>query len=63
VDLRVAELFVRTEHPGLHLPVVNTGGEYTRANKELYKLVGAENLQEDGLKKLLLARAARRRSS
>jgi hypothetical protein len=45
---------VKTKHPGLHLPVVNTVGEYTRA-QELYKLVGADNLREDGLKELLLA--------
>lgn len=56
INAKVAELFVKTEHPGLHLPVVNTVGEYTRAHKELYKLVGADNLQEDGLKKLLLAK-------
>lgn len=47
---------MKTEHPGLHLPVVNTVGEYTRAHKELYKLVGADNLQEADLKKLLLAK-------
>jgi hypothetical protein len=56
INAKVGELFVKTEHPGLHLPVVNTVGEYTRAHKELYKLVGADNLQEDGLKKLLLAK-------
>ena len=43
---RVAELFVKTEHPGFHVPVVNTVGEYTRAHKELYKLVGADNLRK-----------------
>jgi hypothetical protein len=56
INTKVAELFVKTKHPRLHLPVLNSVGEYTRAHKELYKLVGADNLQEDGLKKLLLAR-------
>lgn len=56
INAKVAELFVKTEHPGFHLPVVNTVSEYTRAHKELYKLVGADNLQEEGLKKLLLAK-------
>jgi hypothetical protein len=56
INARVAELFVKTEHPGFHLPVVNTAGEYFRAHKELYKLVGADNLREDGLKKLLRAK-------
>lgn len=56
INAKVAGLFVKTEHPRLYLPVVNTVGEYTRAHKELYKLVGADNLQERELKKLLLAR-------
>jgi hypothetical protein len=55
INAKVAELFVKTKHPGLHLPVVNTVGEYGRAHKELYKLVGADNLREEGLKELLLA--------
>ncbi len=55
INAKIAELFVKTKHPGLHLPVVNTVGEYARAHKELYKLVGADNLREDGLKELLLA--------
>ncbi len=54
INEKVGALFAKTEHPGLHLPVVNSVGEYARAHKELYKLVGADNLQEDGLKKLLL---------
>ena len=62
INARAAELFVKTEHPGFHMPVVNTVGEYTRAHKELYKLVGADNLQEVGLKKPLWRRAPRSRS-
>ena len=58
INARVAELFVKTEHPGFHMPVVNTVGEYTRAHKELYKLVGADNLQEVGLKRVLLAKGS-----
>lgn len=58
INATVAELFVKTEHPGFHLPVVNTVGEYSRAHKKLYKLVGADNLQEVGLKKLLLAKGS-----
>lgn len=50
INAKVAGLFVKTEHPRLYLPVVNTVGEYTRAHKELYKLVGADNLQERELK-------------
>lgn len=56
INAKIAELFIKTGHPGLHLPVVNTVEEYSRAHKELYKLVGADNLQEAGLKKLLLAK-------
>jgi hypothetical protein len=56
INVKVAELFAKTEHPRLHLPVVNTVDEYARAHKELYKLVGADNLQEGGLKKVLLVK-------
>ena len=56
VNDKVGELFRKTTHPGLHLPVLNTFGEYVHAHKELYKLVGADNLRQDGLKALLVAK-------
>jgi len=51
-------LFRRTSHPGLHVPGLNTYGEYIAAHKELYKLVGADNLDEDVLKVQLHAHGA-----
>lgn len=52
-------LFSKTEHPGLHVPVLNTVVEYASAHKELYKLVGADNLIQDTLRELLLANGCR----
>ena len=56
INATAGELFRKTEHPGLHLPVVNSAAEYARAHKELYKLVGADNLRQDTLKTVLLAK-------
>lgn len=46
-------LFRRTSHPGLHLPSLNTYGEYAAAHKELHKLIGPDNIAVDALKGLL----------
>jgi len=47
------QMFRRTAHPGLHVPVLNTFGEYIAAHKELYKLIGVDNLVQDTLKAAL----------
>jgi hypothetical protein len=46
-------LFRKTSHPGLHLPSLNTYGEYAAAHKELYKLIGPDNVAVGALKGLL----------
>lgn len=46
-------LFRKTDNPGLHVPVLNTMGEYVAAHKELYKLIGADNLVQDTLRTVL----------
>lgn len=48
-------LFRTTIHPGLHVPALNTYGEHIAAHKELYKLLGADKLDEVTLKALLRA--------
>lgn len=60
INGRVGPLFRKTEHPGLHVPAVNTVGEYTAAHKELYKLVGSYNLTLETLKALLVASGCRK---
>ena len=55
INGKVGPLFRKTEHPGLRVPVLNTIGEYAAAHRELYKLVGADNLTQETLKALLLA--------
>jgi hypothetical protein len=59
INGKVGPLFRKTKHPGLHVPVLNTVGEYATAHKELYKLVGADNLTQDTLKTVLLASGSR----
>ena len=53
LNKRHGQIFSKTSHPGLHVPVLNTHGEYIAAHKELYKLVGADNLVDEILKTLL----------
>lgn len=48
-------LFRKTAHPGLHVPGLDTYGEYVAAHKELYKLIGPDNLDERVLCEALLA--------
>jgi hypothetical protein len=55
INTKHGPLFRQTVHPGFHIPVLNAVGEYTNAHKELYKLVGADNLTLETLKALLLA--------
>ena len=49
------QIFRKTVHPGLHVPGLNTYGEYIAAHKELHKLIGPDNLVEDSLKSVLRA--------
>jgi hypothetical protein len=47
-------LFSHTENPNLALLTTNTENAYIAGHKELYKLIGADNLNRDALKKLLV---------
>jgi len=55
VNKVVGPLFRKTNHPGLHVPGLNTYGEYIAAHKELHKLIGPDNLSEEVLKTALRA--------
>ena len=48
-------LFRKISHPGLHVPVLNSPGKYIAAHKELYKLVGADNVVLNTVKDVLRA--------
>lgn len=48
-------LFIQTSNPHLHIPVLNTERDYIETHKELFKLLSADNLNGDLLKKLLLS--------
>jgi hypothetical protein len=47
-------LFIQTSNPYIHIPVLNTERDYIETHKELFKLLSADNLNGDILKKILL---------
>lgn len=54
INTKKNNLFNGTANPNLRIPVMNVISEYTDAHKELYKLIGPDNISSDALEQLLL---------
>lgn len=52
----ISPLFTKTTNPYIHIPMLNTERDYMEAHKELFKLISADNLDGNVLKRLMLSK-------